>query len=152
MDPTGSAESSRLALTRRQALAAGASLCGLAALGVTFASVPAAQATAGIQTMRGGRVRVDLKVVTGLSRAGSAINIGQVRGATVGVVRTSSGYVALNLACTHEGVTVNWTGSMWSCPAHGSQFAATGAVTRGPAGSALASLRVVRKGRLLYIG
>jgi Rieske Fe-S protein len=152
MEPTQSSGTTPSGLTRRQALAAGASLCGLAALGVTFAAAPAAQATAGIQTLRGGRVRVDLNVLTGLSRAGSGLAIGNVRGVPVGVVRTSSGFVALNLRCTHQQVTVTWTGGMWNCPAHGSQFAATGAVTRGPAGAPLASARVQRKGRFLYVG
>lgn len=152
MEPTEQSSSAPRALTRRQALAAGASLCGIAALGVTFTAVPAAQATAGIQTVRGGRVRVDLRVVTGLSSVGSALNIGSVRGATVGVVRTNSGYAALNLACTHMGATVNWTGSVWNCPEHQSQFSATGAVTRGPAARALSSVRVTRKGRFLYVG
>ncbi|MEK0431562.1 MAG: hypothetical protein RL139_1366 [Gemmatimonadota bacterium] len=46
-------------------------------------------------------------------------------------------YRAFSMACTHAGTTVNIVGGGFSCPNHGAQFAATGAVTRGPATTAL---------------
>jgi len=42
-------------------------------------------------------------------------------------------YRAFAMACTHAGTTVNIVAGGFSCPNHGAQFSATGAVTRGPA-------------------
>ena len=46
-------------------------------------------------------------------------------------------YRAFSMACTHAGTTVNIVGGGFSCPNHGAQFSSTGAVTRGPAATAL---------------
>lgn len=46
-------------------------------------------------------------------------------------------YRAFSMSCTHAGTTVNIVSGGFSCPNHGAQFAATGAVTRGPATTAL---------------
>lgn len=56
------------------------------------------------------------------------------------IARTlSDTYLAVSQACTHEGTTVVWQAGndRFFCPNHGSTFSTTGAVTNGPAGSAL---------------
>src|SRR5450759_3516896 len=58
------------------------------------------------------------------------------------VARTATGaYVAVSQTCTHAGYTVEYvsSGNSFYCPAHGSDFATSGAVTRGPAASPLAA-------------
>ena len=52
---------------------------------------------------------------------------------------TSTSYVALSQACTHEGVTVGFSAATGNflCPRHGSRFSTTGLVLNGPATRAL---------------
>jgi len=63
-------------------------------------------------------------------------------------------FVAFDAACTHQGATVSADdGLMLECPAHGSRFnGGTGAVEKGPAKSALASVPVRRDGENLVVG
>jgi len=55
------------------------------------------------------------------------------------VAKTAAGtYIAVSQACTHQGVSVVYTGaSGFYCQAHGSSFSSNGAVTGGPASSNL---------------
>ncbi len=48
-------------------------------------------------------------------------------------------YLAVAQACTHQGTPVVWQAgnNRFFCQSHGSTFSTTGAVTNGPAGSAL---------------
>lgn len=57
------------------------------------------------------------------------------------VIRVSATeYRAFTSRCTHQACTVSrWDGIRLTCPCHGSQFSATGAVVAGPAPSALRS-------------
>ena len=68
------------------------------------------------------------------------------------VIKTSTGYEALSLVCTHEGCTVNFTGTAFRCPCHGASFNITGAVTGGPAPTALTKYTVTQNGNILTIG
>jgi Rieske Fe-S protein len=76
--------------------------------------------------------------------------LGTVKGVPVAVVRTGRRtYRAIDLRCTHQGVTVGKSGSAWLCPAHGSRFAVDGTVTGGPAQRSLNAVRsVLADGRL----
>ena len=67
------------------------------------------------------------------------------------VMRTSSGYQALSLVCSHQGCTVNYGGSSFLCPCHGASFDANGNVTGGPAPSALTKYAVSQSGSILTI-
>jgi cytochrome b6-f complex iron-sulfur subunit len=69
------------------------------------------------------------------------------------VVRTTTGYLALSSICTHQGATVTYDASTNSfyCPAHGSIFSSSGAVTRGPAGSPLTVFKTTLSGTSLRV-
>ena len=131
-------------------------MCGAAAIAVGVG--PAlladdAMAATGIKRKKNGQVVVTVSKVPGLSKVGGRVLLGTVKGAPVAVVRTgTSTYQALDLSCTHMGVTVRESADGWTCPAHGSQFAEDGEVTRGPAMANLALVRSrlnARKGRLI---
>lgn len=100
-------------LTRRQALAAAAALCGFGAVAVAGAG--AAQAS--------GTLRVQLSKYPALKKVGGAAAVGSLNGVSVAVVRTGrSSYVALDRRCPHAGGIVSQSGSEWVCPLHGSRF------------------------------
>jgi len=61
---------------------------------------------------------------------------------TLFVLRTSqSKFLALNLTCTHKKCTVEFDGSSFECPCHGSQYNKYGKVTEGPAKNNLKSYK-----------
>ncbi len=125
----------------RRAFLAG--VCGLAAAGFGAALLADdASAATGIVRKKNGQVEVTVKRVPGLRQVGSSVLLGNVKGVPTAVIRTGpSSYSALNLRCTHQGVTVERMGDSWNCPAHGSQFAFAGGLERGPAQSPLASVK-----------
>ncbi len=100
-------------LTRRQALAAAAALCGFGAVAATGTGV--AQAS--------GTLRVQLSKYPALKKVGGVALVGSLNGASVAVVRTGrTRYVALDRRCPHAGGIVSQSGSDWVCPLHGSRF------------------------------
>jgi Rieske Fe-S protein len=112
-------------------------LCGIALLAVgllpeaALAAVPAV----GIKQV-GKKLQLDLKKNAALAKVGGVVEIGLSDGSTIAVVRTAAGnkgLVAMNLACTHQGVPVAQVGNKFVCPAHGSQFGLDGKVIQGPA-------------------
>jgi cytochrome b6-f complex iron-sulfur subunit len=76
---------------------------------------------------------------------------GSVINGNVIVIKTSTGYEALSLICTHQGCTVNYTGSGFVCPCHGSTFNINGGVTGGPAPSNLPQYTFTKSGNILTI-
>jgi Rieske Fe-S protein len=63
----------------------------------------------------------------------------------VAIYRNDDGRVhALSSVCTHRGCDVTWNDRdrVWDCPCHGSRFAPTGAVLKGPATRPLPSTDV----------
>jgi cytochrome b6-f complex iron-sulfur subunit len=52
---------------------------------------------------------------------------------------STSEFVALSRACTHEGTAINYRSGQkdFLCPNHGARFSTTGAVLQGPANSSL---------------
>ncbi len=84
---------------------------------------------------------VDVTKFPALAQVGGVARVDGGSGVPVGAVRTTSAqFAAYTLACTHQGTTVNLSGTTWTCPNHGAQFNATGAVTRGPATAPLQAL------------
>lgn len=131
-------------LTRRQALAAAAALCGFGT--VAAAGTGTAQAS--------GTLRVRLADHPELAKVGGIARVGAVGSRPVAVVRTSTRtYIALSLICPHVGEEVTPRGSGFVClpPGHGSTFASNGARRAGPASTGLRRLRVRPRAGTLII-
>jgi Rieske Fe-S protein len=82
-----------------------------------------------------GQLRLDLTTIPELGADARAVAV-QVDGADTPlfVVRQSAtAYHALSSVCTHRGCTVESKGQRFVCPCHGSTYARTGEVLRGPA-------------------
>jgi Rieske Fe-S protein len=119
-------------ITRRSFIAG---VCAVVALGGS--EVPAA-ANAAVKKLPGGRLSVNLKAVPALAKVGGAAKIGSVKGVPVAIARTgASKYIAFNLICPHQGVTVTQNEKGWVCSAHGSEFEADGDLVLGPATTGL---------------
>jgi cytochrome b6-f complex iron-sulfur subunit len=90
-------------------------------------------------TMSGNNVTVDISPGSPLAQNGFAIV--QYTNGTILVARTDDGvYHAMTSICTHQGCIINLYNSgskEFVCPCHGSRFNNTGAVTNGPASTAL---------------
>ena len=116
-------------------------LCGIAlmAVGLMPEAALAAVPAVGIRQV-GKKLQLDLKKNAALSKVGGVVEISLSDGSTIAVVRKASGnkgLVAINLACTHQGVPVQQSGNKFICPAHGSQFGLDGKVIQGPAQQSL---------------
>jgi|DEB19_MinimDraft_3_1074340.scaffolds.fasta_scaffold55522_2 Rieske Fe-S protein len=130
--------------TGESSLSRRAALCGIAAI-VIGVNPERAIAANGISMNSAGQVEVTLSVNPALKKVGGVVTFDLSNGSTIALVRTSasqSGFTALNLSCTHQGVTVMKSGSKWVCPAHRSAFALNGKVTKGPALSNLQTLKI----------
>jgi len=127
-----------------------AGVCAVVALGA--GEVPAAANTA-VKKLPGGRISVNLKAMPALAKVGGATRIGSVKGVPVAIARTgTSKYIAFNLACPHQGVTVTRNESGWVCNAHGSAFEPDGDLVLGPAPTGLARVPVKISKGLAIIG
>ena len=130
--------------------------CGVALLaaGITAEKADAAVPATGI-TQVGNKLKVDLTKNKALSKVGGVVQIDLSDGSSLAVIRTAAGnkgLVALNLSCTHNGVTVMQQGNGWICPAHGSQFELNGKLVQGPARSALQKYPISVTGKTALIG
>jgi len=76
---------------------------------------------------------------------------GSVINGNVIVIKTSTGYEALSLICTHQGCTVGYTGNGFRCPCHGGTYNINGVVTGGPPPANLASYTVTQSGSILTV-
>ena len=129
-------------LTRRQALAAAAALCGFGAVAGTSTGV--AQAA--------GTLRVQLSKYPELRKVGGAAAVGSLNGASIAVVRTGrTKYVALDRRCPHAGGIVSQSGGQWVCPLHGSRFDIDGDKVSGVTPSGLRKLKTRLSGGILTI-
>lgn len=135
-------------------------LCGslLAALGTSSALVQGASAanTTGVKRLSNGSVEVTVASVKSLAKVGGIALIGEVNGVPTALVRTGAKkYVALDLQCTHAGVTLKPKGSGFYCEpsqgGHGSAFTRIGAVSQGPADAPLNRLTVTIKGKKVIV-
>ncbi len=133
-------------------------LCGalLTALGTSTTIVESAVAATGVKRLANGSVEVTPSAIKSLSKVGGVAVIGDVNGVPTALVRSGAKrYVALDLRCTHAGVTVKTQGSGFYCApqegGHGSAFTRTGAVSQGPADVPLNKLTVTAKGKKLVV-
>ena len=68
------------------------------------------------------------------------------------LIDLSGQWKAFSATCTHRPCTVNFQGSDLYCPCHGATFNATnGAVTRGPAQTAIAEYGVIEQNGGVYV-
>jgi Rieske Fe-S protein len=110
-------------------------LCGLAVL--TLGLLPDTAIAAGnVKVLSNGKVEVLISKNTALRKVGGVVQFQDGNGRSLALVRTSNavnGFKALNLSCTHEGVTVGLSGGKWVCPEHRAEFALNGKVQAKPA-------------------
>jgi len=78
---------------------------------------------------------------------------GYIYNSGVIVANAGSAYIAVSAACTHQGNSVVYdeTSHGFYCPAHGSRFSQSGAVTNGPAASPLTSYKTTLTGTQLRV-
>ena len=127
-----------------------AGVCAVVALGA--GEVPAAANTA-VKKLPGGRISVNLKAMPALAKVGGATRIGSVKGVPVAIARTgTSKYIAFNLLCPHQKVTVTQNEKGWVCNAHGSEFESDGDLALGPATTGLARVPMKISKGLATIG
>ena len=131
-------------------------LCGAAllAVGLTTEKALAAVPATGVSQV-GKKLKIDLTKNKALAKVGGAIQVDLSDGSSLAVIRNAAGnkgLVALNLSCTHNGVTVMQQGNGWICPAHGSQFELNGKLVQGPARSALQKYPISVTGKTALIG
>lgn len=121
-----------LGITRRQALAAAAALCGLGAVAAAGTGVAEAAGT----------LKVRLSKFPALKQVGGAAVVGRIGSTQVAVVRTArNSYVALDRRCPHAGGIVNAEAGGWVCPLHGSRFDLDGDKVSGVARTGLRRLK-----------
>ena len=108
-----------------------------------------------IQSCKKPSTKVDFTLdLTTSANASLNTNGGYVYSHGVIIAKTVSGnYVAVSQACTHDGVSVKYdsTNDQFHCDAHGSNFSDSGAVTMGPANSALRQYNTSLSGTSLRI-
>jgi Rieske Fe-S protein len=127
-----------------------AGVCAVVALGGS--EVPAAANTA-VKKLPGGRLSVNLKAVPALAKIGGATRVGSVKGVPVAIARTgTSKYIAFNLLCPHQKVTVTQNAKGWVCNAHGSEFESNGDLALGPATTGLARVPIKVSKNVATIG
>jgi Rieske Fe-S protein len=126
-------------ITRRAALAAGATGATAAALAACSTGGGSAGGPGTANRVKPGQKVAELQTIT----VGSAV-AADLDGQQVIVARpTSSTAACFSAICTHMGCTVTPAGEKLNCPCHGSQYdALTGKVLRGPASQPLAKIPV----------
>ena len=128
--------------------------CGAAAVALgPVLLADTATAADGIKRMENGQVVVTVAKVAGLAKVGGSVNLGNVNGVPVAVVRTGAkSYEAISRVCQHKGGTVARSGSGWECPRHGSRYDLDGDVTGGPSTRSLPTVRSRFDGTRLVVG
>ena len=88
----------------------------------------------------GGPITVHLSSYAALNTVGGVARVDAGSGSPTALVRsTSTTFTALSMICTHQGTTINISGSGFLCPNHGAQYAKTGAWAGGQPASNLQS-------------
>jgi Rieske Fe-S protein len=106
-------------------------------------------------TVTGRRLRLTVDGTALASGGGVAQSVGDVDGTSKFVLLTRSGpseVTAVSATCTHQGCVVSrFEAPLFECSCHGSQFAWTGEVVRGPAPTALPRLATEFDGRVVEV-
>jgi Rieske Fe-S protein len=129
-------------------------LCGLAVL--ALGAVPdSAIASGNVSVLANGKTEVLLSSNPALKKVGGVVQFQDKNGRELALVRTGSGasaFKAIDLSCTHNGVTVAQSGSEWLCPAHGSKFALDGKLKSGLAKRSLQTVPFKVSGTKVVVG
>lgn len=90
---------------------------------------------------------------TALTSVGSSIVSNGVIVARVATGDAVASFVAVQVACTHEGASIGYNGSqgLFVCPLHGSIFSKSGAVVQGPANTSLKQYSISITGTTLAV-
>lgn len=137
------------ALTRRRLLGLGA---GAAALAGAAAALGGA---AGLEAVGASSTKREPIATTARIPVGSAYAVvDSLSGVPAYALQPTEGhFVAFPRICPHLGCTVNFAGTKFVCPCHGSESAAaTGALLHGPAERGLTVLPVAASGGEVYLG
>ncbi|HVA97761.1 MAG TPA: Rieske 2Fe-2S domain-containing protein [Bacteroidia bacterium] len=90
--------------------------------------------------------------ITSAAYAALQSNGGYVYVNSIIIGRVSAGnYLAIYDVCTHTGCTIQFNGSQFPCPCHGSLFDANGNVVTGPASTPLKKYNTSLSGNLLRV-
>ncbi|MEN9686110.1 MAG: hypothetical protein RLZZ28_1896 [Bacteroidota bacterium] len=94
-----------------------------------------------------------VNLATSLLTVGSSLVQDGVIVARLAAGNTASSFTAVQVACTHEGTSINFNSGSNSfvCPNHGSVFTTAGAVTVGPATKALKAYAISITGTSMKI-
>ncbi|MCX6296088.1 MAG: Rieske (2Fe-2S) protein [Bacteroidetes bacterium] len=127
----------------------------LALVGTSFAAITLASCLGSCKKEKNAQPTVDFTLdLTAAANSALATNGGYIYSNSVIVARTmAGGYIAVAQACPHQGVSVVYQPSSggFYCSAHGSAFSASGAVTAGPAGTALKQYTCDLSGTSLHV-
>ena len=124
------------------------SACALCAMGLTATMIDSCSTTAPFNFT----LNLHDTGNVALGSVGGSVTVTTNSGTPAIVIKTSSGYKAMSLVCTHNGCTVNYAGSRgFTCPCHGATFDANGAVTGGPAPTSLPQYTVTQASNILTI-
>ena len=96
-------------------------------------------------------ITLDLTLPANASLANSG---GYIYTGGIIVAKTISGsFIAVSQSCTHQGTSIQYEGAnqRFYCPNHGATFSDTGAVTNGPATTALKQYKTTLSGNILTI-
>lgn len=128
----------RLPLPRRDFVTKSAALSALAVLAGACGDIGAIFGPSDTAGTTGSKeIVVKLSDYPALAQVGASARISGVNPPLALVNMGSGSYVALSLACPHQGATVQSSGNGFVCPRHGARFAADGTWTGGQRTSSL---------------
>jgi Rieske Fe-S protein len=130
-------------------------LCGFGLIALNL--IPGkALASGKVKILPSGKIQVLLSQNTELRMVGGVIQFQDKEGRNLALIRTSnaiSGFKAINLSCTHQGVVVQMTENGWLCKdGHQAVYARDGKVISGPARIDLRSIPVKTSKSRVIVG
>ncbi len=130
-------------------------LCGLGLIAVGMLP-SAALALGNVKLLSNGKIEILLSKNTALRKVGGVIQFTDNQGKSIALIRTSravSGFRAIDLSCTHQGVTVERTENGWLCKdGHQATYASDGKVLSGPAKIDLRSITLKASKAKVIVG
>jgi cytochrome b6-f complex iron-sulfur subunit len=95
----------------------------------------------------GGPLTVKLSDFAALATVGGIARVDSGHGAPTALVRTgAASFTGVTMVCTHQGATLDITGSGFTCPNHGAVFSSAGSWRGGQVTSSLATFNATFDG------